>query len=168
MSGITLYEITDTLEALMNSLELCETPEQRAQCEAEIEQAVATQVKKVDDFCRFLAHLESQENLATCEIERLKTRKQSINRMLQRLEAYAVRVMENANLKKIDGDTSRLSLRQNPPAVEITDESLVPAEFKTITPHVSIDKRAIKKAIDGGRDVPGADLRFGTTSLIRR
>jgi len=165
--NLTLYEITDTLQALVDSLDMCETDEQRAQCEAEIEQTVKAQVQKTDDFCRFLAHLESQEGLATAEIDRLFARRHALTRTRERLERYAIYTLQSMNLKRIDGTTSRLSLRQNPPAVEITDEALLPGRYKTVVQEVKIDKRAIKEAIQSGSDVPGANLRSGI-SLSRR
>jgi len=168
MANLTLYEINENLQALTDSLDLCQTPEERAACEADIERAVAAQIRKVDDFSHFLTHLESQAEVADREIERLRTRRRRFTGLQERLQYYAVRVMQTQNLKHIDGDTTRLTLRHNPPAVEITDESLVPAEFKTIQQTIACDKRAIKSAIDAGEEVPGAHLRPGTVSLLRR
>jgi hypothetical protein len=80
--------------------------------------------------------------------------------------------------------------------VEVTDESAVPAEYKTLTlklpavvwqqildwldtgqrealfAHIKcrdtlIDRRSIKAAINAGTNVPGADLAIGKTSLRR-
>jgi len=168
MSNLTLYEISENLTALIDSLDLCETEELRAQCERDIEQAVALQVKKVDDFCRFCAHLDSQVELAEHEIERLKARKETLTHAAQRLEGYAIRVMQAQNVTRLEGETSKMYLRKNAPAVEIVDQDAVPAEFKTIVQKINIDKRAIKRALDGGGDVPGVDLRYGSVSLIRK
>jgi len=168
MANLTLYEINENLQALTDSLDLCQSAEERAACEADIERAVAAQIKKVDDFARFLTHLEAQAELADREIERLRTRRRRFTGLQERLQQYAVRVMQSANLKQLDGDTARLSLRHNPPAVEITDEARVPPEYKTIQQTIACDKRAIKRAIDTGEQVPGAELRPGTVSLLRR
>jgi hypothetical protein len=80
--------------------------------------------------------------------------------------------------------------------VEVTDESALPAEYKTLTlklpvvtwehlldgldieqraavlgqvknPEVSADKRSIKSAMDCGADVPGAGLVTGRQALRR-
>ena len=82
------------------------------------------------------------------------------------------------------------------PSVEVTDESAIPAEYKLLilkppavtweqvldgleieqraavlgqvkSPEVSVDKRSIKAAIDGGADVPRAGLVIGRHSLRR-
>jgi len=80
--------------------------------------------------------------------------------------------------------------------VEVTDESAIPSEYKTLvlklpavtweqlldgleierraailgqvkSPEVLVEKRSIKAAIDGGEDVPGAGLAVGRHSLRR-
>src|SRR5215831_20293294 len=112
-TGVTLYGVSDELVALENSLDTCETAEQRAECEAQIARASDALLHKVDDFSRFLAHLDSQDQLAKQEIERLKTRQQVFQRTQKRLEEYAVNVMQQLNLKKLDGDFSQLRLQQN-------------------------------------------------------
>lgn len=98
--------------------------------------------------------------------------------------------------RKLDGKTTTFSLRACPPSVEVTDESSIPSEYKTLTlklpavtweqlldgldveqrltvlglvktPEVSVDKRSVKAAIDGGAEVPGANLAIGRHSLRR-
>jgi hypothetical protein len=97
---------------------------------------------------------------------------------------------------RLEGKTTTFSLRACPPSVEVTDESAIPAEYRTLLlklpavtwerlldgleieqrsavleqvsrPEVSVDKRSIKAAIDGGVDVPGAGLAVGRHSLRR-
>jgi len=94
---------------------------------------------------------------------------------------------------KLKGNTCILGIQRNPSTVEITDEAAVPSAFKTLTitipaeaweehisrfgslkpdvlkdiksTSVSINKRAIKKALDANEQVDGADLKFGTHRL---
>ena len=165
---ITLYSVNEDLLALVDSLDLCDTDEQRAACDAEILAAMEAQVRKTDSFGRFLAHLESQAALAEKEIARLEARQSAFLRARDRLEAYAVRTMQALNLPRLEGETSSLSLRYNTPAVDIRDESIIPGAFKIVRQTVSCDKRAIKQAIDHGESVPGAGLKPPTISLVRR
>ena len=98
--------------------------------------------------------------------------------------------------RRLEGKTTTFSLRACPPSVEVTDESAIPAEYKLLilklpavvweqlldgleieqraavlgqvkSPEVSVDKRSIKAALDGGADVPGAGLAIGRHSLRR-
>ena len=89
------------------------------------------------------------------------------------------------------------SVKDCPPSVAVNDEAAVPADYKAITitmpvpkwealldsldleqrasvldwaekPKVTVSKTAIKKAIDGGAQVPGANLVVGKKTLIRK
>jgi hypothetical protein len=98
--------------------------------------------------------------------------------------------------RRLEGKTTTFSLRACPPSVEVADETAIPAEYKVLilklpavmweqlldgleieqraavlgqvrSPEVTVDKRSIKAAIDGGVDVPGAGLAIGRHSLRR-
>ncbi len=98
---------------------------------------------------------------------------------------------------KLEGKTVTFSIRDCPASVEIKDEAEVPADYKLFTitlpalkwealldsldleqraavldsiekPKASVSKTAIKKAVESGRLVPGADLVVGKKTLIRR
>ena len=98
--------------------------------------------------------------------------------------------------RKLEGKTTTFSLRACPPSVEVTDESAIPGIYKTLTlklpavtweqlldgldielraavlaqltrPEVSVDKRSLKAAFDGGAVISGADLVTGRHSLRR-
>jgi len=167
MTG-TLYEVQEHLQSLLDTVDMVDTDEQRQQCEDEIARTVARSMAKVDDFCRYLAHLESQAQLAQEEMERLAGRRDTFNRHKDRLRHYAIFVMQDMNLKRLTGDTSELRLRENPPSVDILDEDKVPQDYKTVVQRITIDKRMIAKVLRGGGSVPGAELKFGTVSLLRR
>jgi hypothetical protein len=98
---------------------------------------------------------------------------------------------------KLEGHTVTFSIKDCPPSVEIQDEAAVPSDYKAIIitmpalkwealldsleleqranvldavekPKVTVVKTAIKKAIDGGTQIPGADLIIGKKTLIRK
>ena len=61
---------------------------------------------------------------------------------------------------KIEGPYFRLTIQNNPPSVDVFEADTVPEEYWTqpATPPKVLDKTAIKNAIKGGADVPGAKL----------
>lgn len=164
-SGLTLYEITDTLPVLLDSLEMTEagTPE-RAECEAEIMRYFEALPQKVDGVARILAHFEAQAKFASEEIKRLQTRKGRFDRAAERLESYAIAILERLpepkrGPKKLEGATSTLSLRKCPASLRITDESQIPARFRVVIPATSaVCNAAVKDALKAGESVPGAEL----------
>jgi hypothetical protein len=151
---------------------------------------------------QFLAHLEQQIDFARFEIDRLRQRKAAYEQAHSRLENYVIETIESlgtdskGKFGKLEGKTTTFSLRACPPSVEVTDESAIPAEYKTLTlklpavtweqlldgldieqrsavlrqvksPEVSVDKRSMKAAMDGGAGVPGSGLVTGRHALRR-
>ena len=201
VTAASLYVIEDQLAALIETAELV-SPEQEQGFRAEFQAALTVAVEKRDRVGQFLAHLEQQIGFAKFEIERLRQRKAVCERALARLEEYVIETIENlgtddkGKYRKLEGKTTTFSLRACPPSVEVTDESAIPADYKTLTlkllalmweqlldgldieqrarvlgqvrnPDVSVDKRSIKAALDDGADVPGAGLVIGRHALRR-
>ena len=196
-----LYLIEDQLAALIETAELV-SPEQELEFRAEFQNALTAAVEKRDRVGQFLGHLEQQIDFAKFEIDRLRQRKAVCERTLERLENYVIGTIENlgtdakGKYRRLEGKTTTFSLRGCPPSVEVTDESAIPSEYKTLllklpavtweqvldgldieqraailgqvkSPEVFVEKRSIKAAIDGGVDVPGAGLATGRHSLRR-
>ncbi|HEV3332034.1 MAG TPA: siphovirus Gp157 family protein [Bryobacteraceae bacterium] len=196
-----LYVIEDHLAALIETAELV-APEQEQEFRAEFQIALTAAVEKRDRVGQFLAHLEQQVEFAKFELDRLRQRKATCERAIARLESYVIETIENlgtdgkGEYRTLEGKTTTFSLRACPPSVEVTTESAIPSEYKTLTlklpavtwarlldgldieertavlgqvksPEVTVDKRSIKASIDSGADVPGAGLVTGRHSLRR-
>jgi hypothetical protein len=164
----SLYEITDHLAALFDTVDMAETEEQRQAIGAEIANYLEAEVRKVDGVASYLAHCEAQQQLAAAEIQRLQNRKEAYERREEHLKQYVISIMEANKLKKLEGATSTLSLRACPASVEVLDEAAVPAEFMIVKQVVSLDRKAIKAALESDVDVPGVDLVIGKQTLVRR
>jgi hypothetical protein len=166
----TLYEIEYELIYLLDTLEglLPEEEETRVELEEAITRAVWAEIQKVDGISHMLAHFESQAQLAAEESKRLQARRKAFERSGERLEGYVRRAMELAGVKKLEGQTTTLSLRVAPASVLITNFDAIPAEYKVIRTEIVINKDAVKKALKGGSEVPGADLSKGNLYLVRR
>jgi hypothetical protein len=166
----TLYEIEYELSYLLDTLEglLPEEQETRVELEEAITRAVRFEIQKVDGISHMLAHFESQAQLAAEESKRLQARRKAFERSGERLEGYVRRAMDLAGVKKLEGQTTTLSLRVAPASVVITNFDAIPAEYKEIRTEVVVNKDAVKKALKGSAEVPGADLSKGNLYLVRR
>jgi Siphovirus Gp157 len=200
VTAAPLYAIEEHLAALIETAELV-SPEQEQEFRTEFQTALTSAVDKRDRVGQFLAHLEQQIDFAKFEIDRLRQRKATCERALTRLENYVIETIESlgtdgkGRYRTLEGKTTTFSLRACPPSVEVTDESAIPAEYKTLllklpavmweqlldgleieqrvavlgqvkSPEVTVDKRSIKAAIDLGA-VPGAGLVTGRHALRR-
>lgn len=156
MNNLTLYETTAEIDALMERLDSGETvPDE------EMALIVGQHMTKVDRFHAYLANLEHIEDAAAAEIKRLQERKQRAAAHRERLIQYAMRIMEERGLSEMQGETSGLKIKQNPPAVYIFNEAEIPAEFQTIHQSITLDKNGIKARLKAGGEVPGATLVRG-------
>src|SRR5712664_1640551 len=109
----TLYEIEYELTYLLDTLEglVPEEEEMRLELEGAIFRAVRAEIQKVDGISHMLAHFESQAQLAAAESKRLQARQKAFERSAERLELYVRKAMELAGVKKLEGQTTTLSLR---------------------------------------------------------
>lgn len=95
----------------------------------------------------------------------LDARKARYERKAEAMTALALRLMEHADLRKVELPEATLSVRAVPPSVVIDDESQLPADcFET---RRVVSKTLIKAAMEGGA-VPGAHMTNGGTGLTVR
>lgn len=114
---------------------------------------------------------EAHHAAIDAEIARLQALKAHRQKVADGLRAYLKDNMERAGIEKIECPLFKLSISCNPPAVEIVDTSALPAEFwRTPEPKPPVaapDKAAIKAALQGGKNVPGAQLVQGTRLVVK-
>jgi hypothetical protein len=91
--------------------------------------------------------------------KKLKGRQEVIRSIIRRL-------LEAAELRKINVPNGTASLTSKPQSVEIVDEGLLPDEFFRITK--SPNKTLIGERLKAGEDVPGAQLSNGGETLTIR
>lgn len=120
----------------------------------------------------FVARGAEANNAAIdAEIARLQALKVSRERIALGLREYLKNNMERAGIEKIECPLFKISIKKNPPAVEILDQLSLPAEYwKTPEPKPPIatpDKVAIKTALQSGVDVMGARLVHNTRLEVK-
>jgi hypothetical protein len=138
--------VADTLESISGDLE------QKAV-------AVAMVARNFDASAAAIKDAEAQ----------MAARRKAIEHRAAGLRAYLLNCMQSTGIKRIECPHFALTVRDNPPAVDVFDVAQVPAEFmrQPEPPPPAADKAAIKDAIKAGRDVPGARLTQGQRLEIR-
>jgi len=104
--------------------------------------------------------------------EQMKARRQAIEKRAAALVERLKTGLEIAGVSKLETPHFALTIKKNPPSVDIWDERQIPAEFMRTPeppppPAPVPDKTAIKEAIKAGREVPGAMLAQGTRLDIK-
>ena len=92
----------------------------------------------------------------------MAARRKAIEARADYLDKRVFDTMIETGITKIECPYFRLSIQDNPPAVEVFDSLQIPADYMREVPATfTVDKVLIKKAIQDGFDVPGAKLTHG-------
>jgi len=120
---------------------------------------------KVHGVGKWIRNLEGNESSIQAEIDRLERRKKSISNLETRLKDYVKLCMVKADKKKLEFPLFTAAVQANPPSVEITDETKIPAKYIKIKQVTEIDKKQILSDLKAGGDVSGATLVKDKTHL---
>jgi len=158
MTAITLYEIaaayradvdrladmdlddatlTDTLEGLGGELEV-----------------------KAQQVGAFIKNLEATAAAIKEAEAGMAARRKALENRIARVKDYLLASMMVAGVEKIECPLFRLSVKHNPPAVEVYEHLMIPSEFmrQKPPPAPEPDKAAIAAELKAGRDVSGCRL----------
>jgi hypothetical protein len=93
-----------------------------------------------------------------------------IERRAESIKSYLLFNMQAAEISRVECDWFTLTVRKNPPAVVIDDESQIPAQYivQPPPPAARPDKAAISRALKAGEDVPGAHLTYSDRLEIKQ
>lgn len=137
--SLSLYDIEDNLQCLMDSAEIVQDEDQRMQVLNEIAEADAAGKHKRDGVAKYIRSLDAAQDAIAQEITYLQGRKKALANHEERLRAYVIGIIEQygtsrpGKQKELKGNIHSLQLRQNPPSIVIEDKALIPAKFKSIT-----------------------------------
>ena len=91
-------------------------------------------------------------------VDEMETRLRQIERRAEGRRESALNAMAEAGLQRLEAPGLRIEVRRAPPLLVVSDERLVPEAFKVQRP-AWLDYHAIRDALKGGAEVPGASLQ---------
>lgn len=163
MTGIALYRLAGEYQQLaerLSNMDLDATTIADTIEASGLTEAIADKAMGIEMVARTM---EMHTPAIEAEIERLAALKKQRQAAADGLREYLKKNMIDAGIEKIEGPLFKISLQKNPAAVDVFEAATVPEQFwvQPDTPPKVLDKKAIKKAIDAGEDVPGARLVQG-------
>lgn len=155
-----LYELTEEMNNLMNSEEeVTETALQKVFGDIQV---------KAQSICQFITVLESDAEAFKAEEKRIAERRKAMENRAKQIKEYVKMNMQALSIPEIKAGTFTLKLQDNPPAVEVLNESAIPARFFTIIPETKqLDKKRVADAIKAGESIEGARLTRGQSLRIK-
>lgn len=151
---MTIYEITNDYLQLM---QMMEDPELDPQTLADTMEGIEGELEdKADNYARVMKNMEADLNGIKAEIERLSTRKKTIENNIKRMKEALQFSMETTGKTKFKTDLFSFGIRKNAPAVVMDEPYIenVPERFLKYS-DPTINKTAIKEAIQNGEDLEG-------------
>lgn len=114
----------------------------------------------------YVARGAEAHNLAIdAEIARLQALKAQRMKVAAGLRRYLLDNMQRMQIERIDCPMFSISIRKNPPSVDIYDPLSLPAQYMVLPEPKPViaapDKKAIAAAIKAGAEIPGAKLVQG-------
>jgi hypothetical protein len=120
-------------------------------------------IEKRDSLGSCIAWIEAQAEAIGKEEKRLAARRRNFEKFHDAVCDSLHTQMKEWGVRKVEGLQFSFAVKKNPPSVKITDEALIPAEYWDYTP--TLQKAAIKDALEEKKEVPGAELDESRTRL---
>ena len=164
---MNLYQLSTELEILQAQLTNEDLTEQERQlAEDRIIEILDSQENKYESILKVRSNKLAQEKMLQDEIARLQAKLKPIQNTVSRLEDYLDSSLRTNGIDSLEVWTYKLSYRKSE-SVEITDETLLPAEYVKTKVTTAPDKIAIKKAINDWQDVSGAVIKTNLNLQIK-
>lgn len=159
---MNLYELK---ENYLKVLELIEAGEENL--EDTLESINDTIEVKAENYAKIIRNLEGNVNMLKAEVERLNSRKKSIEGNVDRLKENLKMAMIVTGKEKIKTGLFNITVANNPEAVNVIDETLIPDEFWKVETIKKLDKITLKRTMQHGIEVPGVGLTQGRGLRIK-
>lgn len=123
----------------------------------ELEALQGERADKLVNSMRVAQEMEENAKALNEEIARLTVRKRAFQDRAQAIKERVALSMSNADEKRIENSTARITLTRSK-SVDIIDETELPLQFLRTKTTVEADKKAIGERLKAGEEVPGARL----------
>jgi len=122
--------------------------------------------EKADGYVAVIKSLDADNNAIDEELKRLRQRKSSNQKGVKRLKESLQEVMEQTGKEKFKTSLNSYSIANNPPSLDVKDESLIPKQYY-IEQQPKLDKKELLKAIKGGLELKGVELKQSRSLRVR-
>jgi hypothetical protein len=163
----TLYELTTEYRTALAVLDGSEFDEQTIRDTLDGMQFPIEE--KVRNVAMFVHNLEATTTAIKVAEGHMADRRKVIENKVAAIKEYLKSNMEACEITKIESPYLTLSIKKNPPSVQIDRDDLIPPKYmkQPEPPPPSPDKKAIGEALKLGEIVPGCSLKAGTRLEIK-
>ena len=167
MTNLALYTIADQYLIDMQKLQEMEIDEQTF---ADTLEGLSGELEiKAMNVAMFIRNLEASADAIKAAEKQMADRRKSIESKATRLREYLLDNMIRTNITKIDCPHFVLSVRKNPPAVDVFNQEMIPDDYFDIPepPAPTLNKNRLKDDLKAGIEIDGARLTAGQSLSIK-
>lgn len=160
MTSVALYEMAGQYRQLLDTLSEGDFDAQTIADTIEGSGIVDDIAQKAAGIEMVARTMEMHVPALDAEIERLQALKKRRTNNAKGMRDYLRNNMQTAGITKLESPLFVISLRNNPPSVDVFEPGLIPSEFMTkpVAPEPAPNKTAIAAALKANQDVPGCRL----------
>lgn len=167
---MSLYHITAELSSLLTVIDAAGDTQSPELEQAFAEHAAALREafdSKADDYAALIRSCETRADNRRAEAKRMQALADSDDKLAERLRSILRDAMTELSRTKVDTQRFRIAVRANggKTPVIVSDETVIPQQFRVPVYSEKVDKDAIRDALEAGASVPGAALGQRGTRL---
>lgn len=158
-----LYQLTQ------DYMEIVELEEQMNDDQIElIKKAIEEEiVDKTGNIIKVVKSIEGDIKAIDEEVKRLNKLKKIKKNAVDNIKLYTKLQLESIGTKKLNTPLGNISIRKSPAALVINDETLIPKDYYEEEIVKNLNKEVIKDLLKQGKEIPGCELRQGTSLTIK-
>ena len=119
--------------------------------------------RKIENIALWVLEDEAMAKNIKEQENKLKERREILEQRIEKRKEFLRYISEG---RKIKTDRVTVSYRTSK-AVKITNEEIIPIKYKTVKTAVSVSKEDIKKDLQAGKTVEGAELETRVSTLVK-
>jgi len=160
----TLYELTDQFVKISELLQSGDYDEQVLN--DTLESIQVSLEDKVDGYVAVIKNFEAENIAIDQEVKRLQERKKVNMNGINRLKENLMYSLEQTGQKKVKSALNTVSIRNNAPSLEISDEVNIPKEFY-IEQEPKLDKRELLKYVKENGAFDGVGIKQSQSLVVK-
>lgn len=155
--NLALYELAADFRETADRLADMELDEQTLRDTLE---SIAFPVEqKAVQVAAFVRNLEATAEQIKQAEKQMADRRKAMESRAEHIKRYLLDNMQACGMSKIEHPLFKIAVRQNPESVLIEDERQIPSDYlREIPAKYEPDRTLMKKAMQGGYEIPGAKL----------
>lgn len=148
MEKMSLYQIATLFEDTLDSLDVIEDEEERANAEQLLTAQIGEMIEnKTIDIVKYNRNLDIQREIIKAEKKRLDDLLKRLDKRQERMDNGVYFAMKKLGVDKLDTALGKISIRKNPLSVELEDGfdlENISSDFIRVKTTKELDKTAIK------------------------